>query len=452
MAAHAYRAWLFDEEGFALWNSQWYGGHHVPGYSLLFPPLAGLLGAAGAVAAGGLAAAAVLVALARQLSDSALAPWLAASAGVANLVIGRGPFSLGLALGALALLLWARDRRGWAAVAALACPLASPVAGIFLVVVAVPRWRLVVPAAVAGLALTQLFPEGGSERFVATAFWPLLALSLALVWLLPWRLRPAAALATVMLVAAFVLDTPLGQNAGRLAVVAGPLALALCGRGPRWALVATGLALVYLQWLPAVRAVAEAGRVDAAPLLAYLDDRAAPGDRIEIPLTRGHWEAADVAPRYALARGWERQLDVKVNGIFYDERLTAARYEAWLRREGIRWVALPDAPLDFSAREEAALLRRGLPSLRPAAGVRGWRVWEVRGAGRDPIVAASPQSLTLDVPAGRTVLRRRHTRFWRVVSGSACVSRAAGDRTAIIAPRAGRVVLRARLGGQKCRR
>src|SRR4051794_41954536 len=38
MAAHAYRAWLFQHQGLTVWNAQWYGGHHVLGYSLLFAP------------------------------------------------------------------------------------------------------------------------------------------------------------------------------------------------------------------------------------------------------------------------------------------------------------------------------------------------------------------------------------------------------------------------------
>ena len=32
------------EVGFATWNAQWYGGHHMAGYSLLYPPLAALAG------------------------------------------------------------------------------------------------------------------------------------------------------------------------------------------------------------------------------------------------------------------------------------------------------------------------------------------------------------------------------------------------------------------------
>src|SRR5918912_2851325 len=45
LAAQLYRVQLFERHGFTLWDNAWYGGHHMPGYSVLFPPLAALLGA-----------------------------------------------------------------------------------------------------------------------------------------------------------------------------------------------------------------------------------------------------------------------------------------------------------------------------------------------------------------------------------------------------------------------
>ena len=39
LAAHVFRAGLFEREGPSIWNAAWYGGHHLPSYSLLFPPL-----------------------------------------------------------------------------------------------------------------------------------------------------------------------------------------------------------------------------------------------------------------------------------------------------------------------------------------------------------------------------------------------------------------------------
>src|SRR5437868_416787 len=46
LAAQVYRSDFFAHHGFALWDDSWYGGHHMPGYSVLFPPLGAALGAA----------------------------------------------------------------------------------------------------------------------------------------------------------------------------------------------------------------------------------------------------------------------------------------------------------------------------------------------------------------------------------------------------------------------
>ena len=44
LAAQTYRSAYFGHQGFALWDNAWYAGHHMPGYSVLFPPLGWLLG------------------------------------------------------------------------------------------------------------------------------------------------------------------------------------------------------------------------------------------------------------------------------------------------------------------------------------------------------------------------------------------------------------------------
>ena len=59
LAAQAFRSDLFASHGFLLWNNDWYGGHYLPGYSILFPPLGAalgprLVGALAVVAAAGL--------------------------------------------------------------------------------------------------------------------------------------------------------------------------------------------------------------------------------------------------------------------------------------------------------------------------------------------------------------------------------------------------------------
>ncbi|MDP9189479.1 MAG: hypothetical protein M3O25_09550, partial [Actinomycetota bacterium] len=66
LAAAIFRADLFADHGFLLWSNDWYSGHHLLSYSVLFPPLGALLGVrlTGALAA--VAAAAVFAALVRR--------------------------------------------------------------------------------------------------------------------------------------------------------------------------------------------------------------------------------------------------------------------------------------------------------------------------------------------------------------------------------------------------
>ena len=52
--------------------------------------------------------------------------------------------------------------------------------------------------------------------------------------------------------------------------------------------------------------------------------------RIEIPLTEHHFEAAYVARAVPLARGWERQLEIAANPLFYEPGLDADRLSARL--------------------------------------------------------------------------------------------------------------------------
>ena len=102
MAAHTYRTWLWDEVGFATWNAQWYGGHHMAGYSLLYPPLAALAGTRLVGVVAGVAAVGLFAVLARRRAPTpaagALAAWLFLGGVMSNVVIGRMPFTLGIAL------------------------------------------------------------------------------------------------------------------------------------------------------------------------------------------------------------------------------------------------------------------------------------------------------------------------------------------------------------------
>jgi hypothetical protein len=481
LAAQVYRTGLWRREGFAIWDAQWYGGHHEPGYSLLFGPLAALLGPRALAVVAGIVAVAALTAIAeREGRRPALAAWLLAAGVVTNVLIGRVPFVLGIALAALAWL--CADARRWrplmlalAGLLALATVWASPPAGLFLALAGGARWltarrdsaaaiALTVPTILGGLAVAVAFPEGGRDHFAASAFWPTFALGVAGLALLDPRrraLRLGVVAALILLVGAFVLPTSVGQTTLRPLVILGPALLAIGvrpGRRAAIAAVAVGAALLYLQWLPAVRAIAEAEGDPSThasysgEVLRIVDRERAPGQRLEIPLTRNHWEAAVVAPRIPLARGWHRQLDEEANPLFYDQRpLTAQRYEAWLYDRAVRWVALPNVPLDFSARREAALLGAGVPGLRLVHSSPRWKVWEVlpvpqAATGPARLTGAGTDSFQLAVrQPGRIRVRATYTPYWTVVRGDGCVMRGADGLTEVVARDAGSLRVEARL-------
>jgi hypothetical protein len=475
LAAQVYRTGLFEEHGFTLFNAQWYAGHHTPGYSLLFPPLAALLGprVVGALAA--VVSAALFARLAHEhWGDRARigAYWFAAATAT-DLFIGRLTFALGVTFALAALLAMRSGRSTTAAALAVATTASSPVAGLFLamggVAYAVARRRaegvwIAAAAFTPALALALAFPEGGSQPFGFWAFAAVVAAAAATYRLLPRAertLRTGALLYAAATVAAFAIATPMGSNATRLAALfAGPvLACALIGRASPRVLVAAAIPLLAYQWWGPIRETGK-GATDPSsqlafyqPLLTFLEGRADAATRVEIPFTRMHWESVHVARRYPLARGWEAQLDVKYNPLFRKGRqLTAERYQFWLRENGVRYVALPDVPLDPAARQEAKLIESGLPFLLPVYRDAHWRVYEVEdarsltrtGSGAR-VRRIGPASFTLQAKRrGPVLVRVRWTPYWRVTRGSACVERATGDWTLVRAERPGAIRVAAR--------
>lgn len=289
-------------------------------------------------------------------------------------------------------------------------------------------------AAVTG-ALILAFPEGGTEPFVASAFWPAFAAALIAAACTTGATRAAAGLYALLLLGVFLVDTPIGGNAARLGALAGgPLAVALVR--DRRVLALAALPLAYWSIYPAARDWSQAHGDPArhasfyTPLLTRIAAETGPPARLEIPFTEGHWEAAHVAGArdpIPLARGWERQLDRKVNAIFYEGTLTPERYRAWLLDNAVRWVALPDAPLDYSAEQEADLVEGGLPFLDEVWRDARWRLYEVRDAAPLNATALEPDSFTT---LGGTV-KIRWTPYWAVVQGRGCVRRAPGDWTIV---------------------
>ena len=474
LAAQTYRTWLFEHAGFTLWDNGWYAGHHVPAYSVLFPPLAALLGPRLVGALSAVAAAWAferLVVGQRGEAGRPAALWFATATAVV-LVTGRLTFGLGVAFGVAAVLALARGWRLAAALLAVATALASPVAAAFLAL-GLTAWGLthrrdgrralaagLLAAALAPAAiLSVLFPEGGDFPFAADAFLPTLAVTLLVLALLPREqrtLRLGIAFYALLLVASAALSTPMGGNAARLgALFAGPVAAFALWPHRRVALLLIAPVLVYWQVSTPIDDWARAagdGSVAVsyyAGVVRFLDGRiAADGPfRVEIPFTDNHWETARVAPYVPLARGWERQLDRKVNALFYDNRpLTAAGYRRWLDDNAVAYIALADAPIDYSAAAEAALVRSRPSYLHEVWRDAHWRVYAVsrpaplaRGAARVTRLDSDAVVLEATRP-GRVALRVRWTPYWRLAEGHGCVERD-GDWTALTLTRPGRVRL-----------
>jgi len=456
LAAHLLRAKLFSSEGFGVWNNWWYGGHHVPGYSVLFPPIAAALTpqvAAGLAACGSAALFEMLVH--EQFGEDAWVGALWFGAGTAtNLFTGRLTFAFGLLPAIACALALSRRRTGWAVVFGVITPLASPVAALFAALAAAAfaigryfnerRLRATLPGVaviVAALSpvglLAVAFPEGGSEPFTWATLWPIPAIALVAALAIPKRevtLIAGVVLYAVGCIAAFKVATPVGSNAARLGpLLAGPLAALLWWPRHKGWLAVVALPLLYFQWQAPIRDVrTSAGdpSVKASyyqPLLSFLEAQPGPPFRVEIPFTRFHWEAYEVAPRFPLARGWERQLDIKYNGLFYNGRLTPATYDAWLHQLAVRFVAVSDADLDYSAHNETALINRGLPYLRLVFKSAHWHVYAVQdptpiAQGAATLRALGPSSLTLQASRPGTVrLRVRFTPYWALSQGSGCV-------------------------------
>ncbi len=509
LPAALHRIDLFRAAGFTPWDAQWFGGHYTLGYSVLFAPLASVLGI------GALAAACAGIsawAFARLIRAHFGRPnWLGAmwfAVGMAAPVaIGQLAFLLGATIALVALLAFAGRRRVVAGILAVACPLASPVAAALLLLV-LAAWALAGPAddlrgrsdpapdlrgppgpaddshgsrrsagidrrAVITLAaltaapigvLELLFPQGGRMPFAATTLLGVLIVSGLGLWLLPRRergLRIGAALYGLAGLALFVVPQPMGANLGRLGTaVGGPLAAAVLWPRRRLLLAAVAIPLLLWQWIPAVGSVIK-DHPDPSknqrffqPLVSYLRTQGPEPARVEIPPTQDHWETLWAAADVPLARGWERQVDIAENGLFYPpDAPTAASYQAWLLDHGVTWVALPTLTLDYSGQAEAKLVRQGLPYLLPAWRDANWQVWRVMGSpglvsGSGHLISFGPNSFDLQVDQpGHLTIKVRFTNFWTTTVGHACIAPAPNNWTDVLASGPGRVQVVSKLIG-----
>src|SRR5262245_38234199 len=381
-----------------FWNPNWFGGHPTLGYSTLFPLVGALIGAAGLGILATTASVGVFEALVRDHAYGSYATAAFAFAMLSNLVVGRLQFALGSALALAAVAALSCSRVGLTAALAALTSLTSPLAALFLAIAfvawAVARGRpassgWLVAAALAPAMVTSLFfGTGGNFPFpLRSLVWSLVLCALVGLISTERMVRIGCALTAALCVAAFVVHSPLGANVGRLPfLLSAPLLVLGSRRSPRALLLAAaGVAMVGAVLATEIVQVAYATVTDPSTTEEYYDGVISyllhqPGPvRVEIPFTAQHWETFYVAEHIPIARGWERQADRQRNPEFYDKErpLDAHTYDAWLLRNHVTHVALPDSDFDPSSEAEARLIRGGLNYLKPVFRDRHWTVFSV---------------------------------------------------------------------------
>jgi hypothetical protein len=478
LAAQTFRAELFERDGFVLWNGSWYQGHYTLTYSVLFPPFAALIGPQLVGALSAVASAYLFDRIVREHWGERArwaTLWYAAGA-VTMLANGNITFALGIAFG-LASLRALQRRRGKLAVAAAAgCALSSPVAAVSLGGVAgvamalrrgaVNRAALAVAGVAVGpvLLLNVVFPEQTQQPFSFQSFATVPVWCIGAIYLTrdtgERRFHHTVLAYLVATTLVWLIPNPLGDNAIRLvSLFGGPVLLAiLLAHRQRLPVLLAALVLLtgaYWQGVAAVRELVQSAGDDSTqasyyePLAQWLRDHGGKSARIEVPPTLNSWESAYLAPDFQLARGWLRQLDRTRSSIFYEGHLSNQRYREWLQRNGVRYVALADAPIHDFAADERKLILREPNYLEPAWISEDWRVYEVADprplvhgiyGARAELVSMTTDSFTLRVerPGALRVLVRGSP-YWEMAQRhDGCVGKY-GKWTMVRTYRPGRV-------------
>jgi hypothetical protein len=462
VAAHLYRTSLV-RHGFVVWDNRWFGGQYpLASYSLLYYPLAAVVGNA-AMGIGGVVASAAIFASLLEREWARAGRWPARI--FALLIAGQAftaayPYDAGVA--AMLAALWALQR-GWLWLGCLCTLLTvgfSPLAFLFLMLAAgaiflrrcrINRRAVVAAGALAvaaglqlGVLLVLPSPEGaypyGTWRLVAGLLVVTPGIVLSFRGRAGWRLASLFAIWAAASVIAYLVPTPVGHNIVRVSVFLVPLMLVAAGLAdyrPRWlafAAVAGALATNVAPYIPMIpqRSVS----VDARsgywqPLIRYLRRHLAVGDRVEVVPTVNHWEAYYLPTAgIPIARGWYRQLDIAQNPQLYAPRLTAASYATWLRAYAVQFVVVPHLPLEaIDALREARIVESSRALVRRVYSDGAFAVFRVLHptALITGPAGARISSFTGDMITGRTtragayLLHVHYNEYWTVRRGQLCL-------------------------------
>ncbi|MFE0511619.1 MFS transporter [Streptomyces sp. NPDC058964] len=442
----------------SAYNLAWYGGMHPVSYSVVSPYLMSVLGVrttmmiAGTVSAG-------LLTLVLIRSRAVKNPLWVSLAGVfaliCNAISGRVTFGLGtmFALGSVAAVFcwpyrWRYKRWAKALVAAPLAALAtmsSPVAGLFVGLVAVAlflqkrrpgAWALgLAPTAVVAVS-AWLFPFSGTQPMIFGSVVLPLLYGLLCLFLVPkeWiTVRLTAAVYSLGVVLVWLISSQIGSNISRLPMLfAGATLIAALPytkpRSRKWYVTVLGF-LGFVGWI-GFKSVddiihttpAASWARELAPLVNELQGVGAEKGRVEVIPARSHREASALAPYVNLARGWNRQADMERNPLFYDDTLNSANYHEWLQRWAVHFVVLPKGEPDGDGGErERALVQRGMPYLKQIWGDANWQLFRVTDATQlaepDAVVDRAEQGeMTLEVrKAGRILIKIPYSPWLSVV-------------------------------------
>jgi hypothetical protein len=442
----------------SAYNLAWYGGMHPVSYSVVSPYLMSVLGVRTTMMIAGTISAALLTLILIR-SRAVKNPLWPAFAGVfallCNAISGRVTYGLGMvfALAAAATVFcwpyrWRYKR--WAK-ALCAAPLAalataaSPVAGLFVGLVAVAlflqkrrpgAYALGIAPAVVVAVSAWLFPFSGTQPMAFySVILPFLYSVLVFV-LVPeeWKtVRITAAVYGASVLGVWLISSQIGTNISRLAMLFGGVVLLAAlpftvPKSRKW--YAIVVAFIGLHGWIGFKAVddivhttpAASWARELAPLVHQLQVVGAEKGRVEVVPARSHREASALAPYVNLARGWNRQADMERNPLFYDDTLNSANYHEWLQRWAVHYVVLPKGEPDGDGGErERELVQRGMPYLRQIWGDANWQLFAVT----DPVQLAEPNAvvdraeqgeLTLEVKkAGRILIRIPYSPWLSIV-------------------------------------